>query len=205
MGDDLRKTYDRIAQDWYNDHKHDSWQKEVTRHFGTLFAKHARILDIGGGPGIKAKILKDMGLDVEVADFSEGLIEEGRKHYPDIPFRQLDIRDVDSLPDRYDGIFAFAVLLHLKKSETFEVLKKLAGRLKPNGKLFIGLKEQRPDRPEEEMHTEDDYGYEYTRFFSYYSAVEVDRMLQSAGLNIIWRKHHGPVEKRWYMAVGQRD
>ena len=50
--------------------------------------------------------------------------------------------------------------------------KKFKNKLNPNGVLYLAVKEKR--KVEEEIATENDYGYEYERFFSYFTLDEIN-------------------------------
>lgn len=183
--DGLRDTYDRIAGDWARDHQSDSWWRECTARFADLLPDGARVLDAGCGSGQKALFFQDRGMHVLGIDFSEKLLEIARNTAADSDFRLLDLRDIGTLPEMFDGVFAQASLLHIPKAEAFSVIDGMVSRLVPQGLLYIAVKTQRPGAPEEEVVTENDYGYEYERFFSYYTIDEMRAHLDRLGLSIV--------------------
>lgn len=183
--DGLRDTYDRIADDWARDHQEDTWWREGTTYFASLLATSARVLDAGCGSGQKARFFQDLGMQVIGIDFSAKLLEIARRTSPDSEFRLLDLRDIGSMSESFDGVFAQASLLHIPKSETFAVLEGMASRLAPDGLLYVAVKSQREGSPEEEILTESDYGYDYQRFFSYHSLEELRSHLDRLGLSLV--------------------
>lgn len=202
--DRLKETYDKIATNFHADHLRDYWSVLRVRTFATYFPKGAKILDVGCGTGIKSQILRDEGMDVYGVDFSPGMIEVARANAPDIRFDVLDIHDVHRLPDQYDGILAFAVLLHLPKSKTANVVRDLADRLKPGGCAMIAVKTT-GDRPgDEQVITENDYGFEYSRFFSFYTPDEMRRHVTDAGLSICSDEIFPPTGKSWSIMVARK-
>jgi SAM-dependent methyltransferase len=183
--DRLRETYDRIADDWARDHERDTWWREGTEKFASLLPEGARVLDAGCGSGQKAKFFQDRGAHELGIDFSGKLLEIARQTSPASDFRLLDLRDVHTLSEEFEGVFAQASLLHIPKAETFSVIEGMVSRLVPGGLLYIAVKAQRPGHAEEEIVTEKDYGYDYQRFFSYYTPDEMRGYVERLGLSVI--------------------
>jgi len=198
--DGLRATYDRIAEDWAKDHEGDTWWRECTTRFASLLPQGARVLDAGCGSGQKARFFQDRGFQVLGIDFSEKLFEIARQTATASDFRLLDLRDIRTLSEQFDGVFAQASLLHIPKAETFSVIEGMVSRLVPQGLLYIAVKAQRPGHPEEEMVTENDYGYDYERFFSYYTLDEMRRHVDRLGLSLV----HGEVSQDWMQIIARK-
>jgi SAM-dependent methyltransferase len=199
--DGLRATYDRIANDWAKDHEGDTWWREGTATFASLLPHGARVLDAGCGSGQKARFFEDRGCHVLGIDFSEKLLEIARQTATASEFRLLDLRDIRTLSEEFDGVFAQASLLHIPKSETFPVIEGMVSRLVPQGLLYIAVKLQRPGSPEEEMVTENDYGYDYERFFSYYTVDEMRAHLERLRLSVA----HVDVSQYWMQIIARRS
>lgn len=203
--DSLRKTYDRIAEDWHDDHRGDSWWVDGTNAFVGFLEKGAWVLDAGCGGGTKSKYLLEHGLTVVSTDFSEKLIEIARREVPGAEFHVLDLWDVKSLSRKFDGIFLQAVLLHIPKVEALEFLRTLVSVLKPGGYLYVAVKEQRESEPEERMVKEDDYGYSYERFFSFYLPEELRGHFESIGLETVFEDvPNASHDTRWIQMIGKK-
>lgn len=183
--DGLRDTYDRIAGDWARDHESDTWWRECTTRFASLLPDGARLLDAGCGSGQKARFFQDRGMRVLGIDFSEKLLAIARQTATASEFRLLDLRDIGTLSEEFEGVFAQASLLHIPKAEVLSVIEGMVSRLVPQGLLYVAVKAQRPGNPEEEIVTENDYGYDYARFFSYYSLDEMRAYLVRSGLSLV--------------------
>lgn len=183
--DGLRDTYDRIAEDWAKDHEGDTWWRECTATFASLLPQGARVLDAGCGSGQKARFFQDRGFHVLGIDFSEKLLEIARHNATASEFRLLDLRDIRTLSEEFEGVFAQASLLHIPKAEAFSVIEGMVSRLVPGGLLYIAVKAHRPGYPEEEIVTENDYGYDYERFFSYYTMDEMRAHADRLGLSLV--------------------
>lgn len=201
----LKETYNRIAEDWHRDHTGDNWWVEGTDSFIQKLPHGARVLDVGCGSGTKSKYLADQELKVIGIDISDGLLNIARHEEPRAEFRELSMADLDSMPETFDGVFAQASLLHIPKKEAGEVVKKMANRLVPGGFLYIAVKESREDKPDERVEREDDYGYEYERFFSYFTMEELECYLTEAGLEIVSKSRNpNPSGKTvWLQIIGK--
>lgn len=203
--DGLRDTYNRIAADWARDHQDDSWWRESTERFASLLPDDARVLDAGCGAGQKAKFFQDRGLRVLGIDFSEKLLDIARRTSPSTDFRLLDLRDISTLSEEFDGVFAQASLLHIPKAEALSVIAGMVSRLVPGGLLYIAVKAHRPGNPEEEMVTESDYGYDYQRFFSYYTLNEISAHVASLGLSLVHAEASpAPSKGDWIQIIGRK-
>ncbi|MDD5489924.1 MAG: class I SAM-dependent methyltransferase [Candidatus Moranbacteria bacterium] len=155
---DLKDTYNKIAKDWHKDHSRDEWWVEGTDKFISSLKENDLVLDVGCGAGTKSKYLIGKKIRVIGIDFSEEMIKIAKKEVPAGRFEVLDLDDIESLPELFDGIFMQAVLLHVPKKEVVSKLRKAVKRLKKGGYLYIAVKEKRRDGPEEEIVSENDYG-----------------------------------------------
>ena len=93
----LKETYNKIAEDWFKDHKSDDWWIEGTNKFVSLFKPNACIVDIGCGAGVKSKYLSEKGLRVTGIDFSDKLIEIAKREVPHVEFHVMDMNEVENL------------------------------------------------------------------------------------------------------------
>lgn len=184
---DLRATYDLIARDWFNDHNNDTWWVPGTERFLAMLKPNSSIIDIGCGAGVKTLYLMEKGHNVLGLDFSEELISIARENTPNGVFVVQDITEPLKFDGLVDGLFAQAVLLHIPKNKILNVLRNLFLALKQDGLLYLAVKEQRPGQTEEEIVVEDDYGYLYQRFFSYYTVSELKAYFHRLGMEVV---HH---------------
>ncbi len=203
---DLKETYNRIAEDWHQDHLSDDWWRKGTDDFITMLTPGARVLDVGCGSGVKSKYLIDHGFRVVGIDISEKLLEIARREAPEGEFKVLSMNELDSMTEMFDGVFAQASLLHIPKKDAGDVVKKMAGRLVPGGLLCINVKEMIEGKPEEGVLREDGYGYAYERFFSYFTMVELERYLADAGLQIVseLRTPNKSGKTVWLQIIGKK-
>ena len=194
---DLKSTYNRIAEDWAKDHKDDIWWKKGTDKFASLLMPGASLLDVGCGAGIKSKYFAEKGFKVTGVDFSEGMLKIAKREVPSAHFFVKGILEIETLENEFDAIYVQAVLLHVPKERVEFVLEKLKNKLTPNGILYLGVKEVRPNAPDEEVVREDDYGYDYERFFSYFTKAEMEDYVNKIGLELVWTNISSSGKTNW--------
>jgi hypothetical protein len=95
-------------------------------------------------------------------------------------------------------------LLHIPKSHVREVLSKLKGHLNDRGLLYVAVKGMRKDGTEEAVKKENDYGYEYERFFSFFSLPELEKYFIDLGLTIIWKAGTISGRAEWLHIIGKK-
>lgn len=201
---DLKSTYNKIAKDWMKDHNADTWWVEGTNSFMSFLSPGAVILDVGCGSGVKSDYLIKAGFAVTGIDFSEAMVELARQHVPAGKFFVKDIKQPLALSDQFDGVFAQAVLLHIPKAEVVNVVKNIIEPLKPGGYLYVAVKELKVGRQEEEIVKESDYGYEYERFFSYYTIDELKKYLTDMGMEIMYENITSSGKTGWIQIVARK-
>lgn len=200
----LKDTYNLIAEDWYKDHQKDDWWIPGTDKFISFLRPGSNILDVGCGAGVKSDYLIKKGFKVTGIDFSDQMIGIAGREVKTGDFLVKDIKEPLLLDRQFDGVFAQAVLLHISRQEMTQVLKNILEPLKPGGYFYAAVKEVKPDRPEEGMLKENDYGYEYERFFSYYGAEELKQYLSDAGLKIVYQDVVSSGKTNWIQMIGQK-
>ncbi|MFH1620955.1 MAG: class I SAM-dependent methyltransferase [Patescibacteria group bacterium] len=200
----LKETYNSIAEDWHKDHAQDDWWVHVTDKFISFLRAGDSVLDIGCGAGTKSKYLMEHGLRVTGIDFSEKMIEIAEREVPTGTFKVLDLNEVNKLEDSFDGIFMQAVLLHVPKKEAGECIRKAAERLRGGGFFYVGVKEIKPGRAEEEMVSENDYGYPYERFFSYYTKDEMESCFRDVDLEVVYSGVTSSGKTNWFQIIGKK-
>lgn len=156
-------------------------QKEVQKFLEMLPSRKAKILDIGCGPGRDAKIFVEHGLDVIGIDFSSKMVEISRKNVPQGTFQLMDIESLVFPAETFDGAWANCSLLHIPKKNMPVVLKNIWTILKPNGCLYISLKQDRLD----ELCTPDGRYGGLEKFWSFYEENDLMTLLNESGFKII--------------------
>lgn len=173
------KTYDKTAPEYIV--KVQAYAPEPEREkFISLVKPGGKILDAGCGSGRDANYFASKGFTVTGIDLSDGLLSYAREHaHPGATFQKMDLRTI-TLNTSFDGIWASASLLHLKRDEFVPVLRNFQHMLMPGGILFLLMKEG----TEEQLVTSGTISGE-TRFFTYYMSDDLRQILEGAGFTII--------------------
>jgi 2-polyprenyl-3-methyl-5-hydroxy-6-metoxy-1,4-benzoquinol methylase len=107
-----------------------------------LLEKHTAkpdILDLGCGKGINLHLTANSYHHYHGVDISSSSIQSARKHArPNTSFEVADILRYESA-ERYDAILLREVLYYIPMQHITEFLRRSAGFLKPDGKIFIQL------------------------------------------------------------------
>lgn len=126
------------------------------------------ILDAGCGSGRDSKIFLEKGFRVEAIDASKEMCRIASKYIGQsvtcMGFEEL------TYESRFDGVWACASLLHVKKSRLPAILLKLQRALKSGGIMYASFKH---GNMEEER---------LERFFSDYHLTEIENMFLRDGL-----------------------
>ena len=143
-------------------------------------------------------------MDVVGIDFSGKMIEIAKREVPDGTFIVKDLADVETLDYMLDGIFMQAVLLHIPKAKAKEAIQRMANKLKKGGYLYVAVKARKPGGAEEELCVEEDHGYRYERFFSFFSLEEIKQHIEESGLNVVYETatHSGRTD--WIQVIAQK-
>lgn len=179
MTDDyLKKTiavYDAKA-DYYAKKLDDYAPRPEQEKFVSLLPSHAKILDAGCGPGRDCEYFASHGFRVIGIDLSENLLSIAKQRVPQADFFKQDFRSLRFPKELFDGIWACASLLHLKRKDISTVLRSFFQILKPGGILFVQVKEGKGEADIAEPIISG-----LTRHFVYYSHQELKKILQTAG------------------------
>ena len=104
----------------------------------------ASILDAGCGSGRDARVFKDKGYIVDAFDASEELCRLAHE-YTGIDVKCIRFEDLEG-EGFYDGIWACASLLHVKRDDLPGVLHKLHLLLRKNGVIYASFKYGQTER-----------------------------------------------------------
>ncbi len=150
------------------------WSKQIDRFAESLKGK--KVLDAGCGVGRDVGEFLKRDLDVDGLDFSKENLIVAKQKFPKANFIEGDLLKMP-LPDRhFDGIWACASILHLKKKDALNALLEFKRVLKPKGVLFVSVKEGTGEK-----FVEDGGG---KRFFSFYSLEELIELARVAGFTV---------------------
>lgn len=182
MDDHVSKTvavYNRIAPIYAQKIK--ELPPELERQkFASYLKPKSNVLDIGCAAGRDSQFFAQKGFVVTGVDLSEKLLDIAKKTVKNVTFVKQDIRNLSFPPESFDGIWASAVLLHLKRRELPDVVKKIHQALSKNGVFFFSLKKGKGEHNVTEA-----LAQEQPRFFTFYEENELKHILSQAGFTLL--------------------
>jgi len=164
-------TYEEYAEEYSKLHPIDKIKNLLD--FFTEHLNGNKVLDVGCGPGRDAKYFSEHNLDVTGIDLTSKFIEMASQNAPNAKIIQMDMRYLDFPYSTFDGIWACASFLHLPKYDAENTLRRFRRVLKPNGLLYIGVKQG-----------EGEY-FVGDRYFSFYKLDEFRDLLESCNFKVI--------------------
>lgn len=200
---DLKDSYNLLATEWTKKH-YGGWGQESVDKFISLFPKGSAILDLGCGSGIRTKDLADAGMNVLGIDFAERMVDIAKEDVPSAKFDVFDVRNIEKLKNKFDGIFAMAILLHFPKKEVSVLLKKIISLIKDDGYLYLALKERKGREKEEKIIKKDVSGMKIERFFSLYKLDEVKSELEKLNLKIVYEEILKMRTRNWIIVIAKK-
>ncbi len=111
--------------------------------FAGLLENGARVLEVGSGSGRDATLLEERGLAVRRTDITPAFVRMLRADGHDATVLDPLVDDLAD-PDHdapYDGVWASASLLHVRREDLPAVLRNLAGVTREGGVLHLAVKE----------------------------------------------------------------
>ncbi|MBI5346679.1 MAG: class I SAM-dependent methyltransferase [Chlamydiae bacterium] len=109
------------------------------------------------------------------------MIERARKTASNCSFCVMDIESLAFPQDTFDGAWANASLLHIPKKNIPSILKKIYAILKPNGALFVSVKQNSLD----EILAPDSRYEGLEKYWSFFKQSELENFLSNSGFKII--------------------
>jgi SAM-dependent methyltransferase len=184
--------YNSVAEDF----REGTWDHDVSQNIAALL-RHIegnaplQILDFGCGPGRDLKTFTAMGHIAVGLDGSERFAQMAREE-TGCEVLQQNFLELHLPAERFDGIFANAVLFHVPRQELPRVLRELHGALKPRGVLFSS-----------NPRGENKEGWNGSRYGSYHDLENWRELLDAAGfleLEHYYRPEGLPLEQQPWLA-----
>ena len=180
---DLASSWDRLAEQYADKFEHELDDKPFDRDQLTRFAEMVRgrgpVCDLGCGPGQIGRFLHDLGLEVIGIDLSPGMIEQGRRLYPEIEFRVGDMLALDLPDDSLAGIAAFYSIIHIPRAQVTAALGEMRRVLRPGGVLLLTF-----HLGDEDLHLDELWDEEVNMDAFFFERDEMETYLQGAGFEI---------------------
>jgi SAM-dependent methyltransferase len=194
--------------------EHETWERCAAGYvdgFGALVSESiaplldaacvgacSRVLDVGTGPGLVAAAARDRQATAVGIDFSESMVAEARRRYPDVEFQHANAEALPFDASEFDAVVGNFVLHHLACPD--KVLNEVHRVLRDGGKaaftvwsdlsklagfgLFFGAMEEHADLE-----------LPHGPLFGVSDFTTFHKMLRNAGfhdsavteLNLVWR------------------
>lgn len=132
MFDGVAKRYD-LVNDLLSLGQTKAWRRATTAIIDPK--PGMKILDMAAGTGSSSQPLAAAGADVIPADFSQGMLDAGRKARPHLRFTKADALALPFLDNEFD---VFTISFGLRNTnDTDKALKEALRVVKPGGRLVI--------------------------------------------------------------------
>ena len=132
MFDDVAHAYDK-TNDLLSFGQAKLWRKKVLEKVDPQSGE--KILDIAAGTGTSSMALKLPGVEVVAADFSKGMLAEGKKRYPELEFVFADAMKLPFKNNEFDVVTMSLGLRNVQDRD--KALGEFLRVLKPGGRLVI--------------------------------------------------------------------
>jgi demethylmenaquinone methyltransferase/2-methoxy-6-polyprenyl-1,4-benzoquinol methylase len=132
MFDQVAKHYDR-TNDLLSFFQSRIWRGAL--HRAVAPKSGMRILDVAAGTGTSSRALLVPGAEVVASDFSQGMLDEGKKRYPELTFIYADAMSLPFKEGEFDVVTISFGLRNVQKHQT--ALSEFHRVLKPGGKLVV--------------------------------------------------------------------
>ncbi|WP_031082230.1 class I SAM-dependent methyltransferase [Streptomyces sp. NRRL WC-3549] len=143
----------------------------------------SRVLDVGSGTGRPtAAALADAGHDVLGVDVSPVMVELASRRVPGASFRCADIRALPLEPGALDAVCVYFALLQMSRGEQTRLVHRLAGALRPGGRLVLATV------PLDVEEVDAEFMGQRVRVTSFGPEALV-ALVAGAGLTVEWERH----------------
>ena len=109
------------------------WRRAVVRAVDA--APGERVLDIAAGTGTSSEPYADRGVQVVPADFSHGMLAEGYRRRPDLPFTAADAMRLPFVDDAFDVVTMSFGLRNV--ADPGAALREFRRVVRPGGRLVV--------------------------------------------------------------------
>jgi len=182
--DDLQSSYDRIAGEYANRITGELAGKPMDRELLTRFVDQTQgkgpICDLGCGPGHVADFLHQQGATVFGIDRSAGMVEQARRLYPHLEFREGDMLALEDDAGTWGSVVAFYSIIHIPPEQVTDALREIRRVLKPGGLLLLSF-----HVGDEVRHFDALWGYPVNLDFIFFAPATMEGYLREAGFDVI--------------------
>jgi SAM-dependent methyltransferase len=133
----VRRGYDALSYHYRSDDAEDGQYAPWLAELGARLPASGSVLDLGCGCGVPVdRALAAAGYQVTGVDISEVQIERARRLVPAGTFIRADASTVTFPAASFDGVVCLFALVHMPLEAQPELLRRVAGWLRPGGWLL---------------------------------------------------------------------
>lgn len=136
--DDLRRSYDRMAEE--RDRRPiAAWKIAERQRFLSMLQEEGKrtLLEIGAGTGAHSQFFRDEGLDVTSTDLSPRNVELCRAK--GLNAHAMDFLNLEFPERSFDAVYALNCLIHVPEDDLPRVLQVIRESLRSGGLLYLGV------------------------------------------------------------------
>ncbi|HEU5331681.1 MAG TPA: class I SAM-dependent methyltransferase [Actinocrinis sp.] len=149
-----------------------------------------RVVEVGCGSGRITAHLAGLGLDASGIDLSPAMVEQARRHHPDLEFKVGQMTALDLPPGAVVGLVAWYSLIHIPPAEHPAVFTGFRRALAPGGHLLLAFQ-----AGDERRHITDAYGHSDLSYDMYRLRPEhVEQQAVQAGFHPVARLTREPID-----------
>lgn len=140
------------------------------------------VLELGCGPGTSGAYLMNKRPDIRLTgiDLAPAMVEYARSVLPAGQFQVCDIRDIVNFPGKFSGIIGAFCLPYIDQSEAIQLIRDAAGKLLPQGLLYLSTMEDSYEKSGWEMNSKGQ-----RVFMHYHESGYLIQALSEAGFEIL--------------------
>ncbi len=179
------QRFDEFAEEYASRFENVSgYIEQLTFFTNQIKAEKPAILELACGPGNVTKFLKNRFPESRIlgVDLAPKMIELARKSLPEVDFRVMDVRDISSIPDKFDAVMCSFCLPFLSKDDAAKLIADCSSLLNPGGVVYLSTMEGDQNRA----------GFEKTSFsgdseiyFNYHRQSDLQEAFEKSGFNVL--------------------
>lgn len=172
-------AYNSSSQKYENSTAQMMLLPELEYFISLLPAHNMNILDAGCAFGRDTALFASKGLKPVGVDMSDKLLARANDLYPDIDFREMDVRQLEFEGGQFAGIWCSMVLLHLTDRDIKLALKEFMRVLDHDGVLYVSFKEGSGTKEFVEG-----FSANQSRFYNFKTIASCEALLKQCGFVI---------------------
>lgn len=184
--DSVRRSYDTVAEEYTNRLHDELAEKPLDRALLAALLEQTRpgtpIADLGCGPGHVAAWLADRGARTVGIDLSSGMLEAGRRRFPQVEFRRGDLLDLPATDEEFGSAVALYTIIHLEPGELTRAFQEARRVLRPSGLLLVSF-----HVGAEVRHLDEWWGHDVDVDFRFLDPTHVAELLEAARFTVEMR------------------